>query len=362
MVDAGEPVLPKPLGLLAELTHRCPLGCPYCSNPLALEPREDELDAATWARVFREAAALGVLQVHLSGGEPGARRDLAEITASAHAAGLYSNLITSAVGVTEKNLAALADVGLDHVQISIQDSEAISADRIAGYDGAFARKRALAQEVVRLGLPLTINAVIHRDNIDRVENLVVLALEMGAARVEIAHVQYYGWALRNRAVLMPTREQVERAVASVEDLRARHHGRIVIDAVVPDYHARYPKPCVGGWGRRSLNVTSSGKVLPCHAAETIPDLEFWSAREHSLVDIWEKSPAFNAFRGTDWMPEPCAHCARRDLDFGGCRCQAFALTHDARATDPVCHLSPHHSLIEQLAATLEEMPYSYRRM
>jgi len=355
-------VLPKPLGLLAELTHRCPLGCPYCSNPLALEPREDELDAATWARVFREAAALGVLQVHLSGGEPGARRDLAEITASAHAAGLYSNLITSAVGVTEKSLAALADAGLDHVQISIQDSEAASADHIAGYDGAFARKRALAQEVVRLGLPLTINAVIHRDNIDRVENLVALALEMGAARVEIAHVQYYGWALRNRAALMPTREQVERAAASVEDLRARHHGRIVIDAVVPDYHARYPKPCVGGWGRRSLNVTPSGKVLPCHAAETIPDLEFWSVREHSLADIWEKSPAFNAFRGTDWMAEPCAQCARRDLDFGGCRCQAFALTRDARAADPVCHLSPHHSLIEQLAATLEEMPYSYRRM
>jgi pyrroloquinoline quinone biosynthesis protein E len=355
-------MLAKPLGLLAELTHRCPLGCPYCSNPLALEPREDELDAASWARVFREAAALGVLQVHLSGGEPAARRDLIEITASAYAAGLYTNLITSAVGLPGKALAALADAGLDHVQISIQDSEPVSADRIAGYDGAFARKRALAAEVVRLKLPLTINAVFHRANIDRIGELVDLALEMGAARVEIAHAQYYGWALHNRAALMPTREQVMRAAALVEALRARHHGRIVIDAVVPDYHARFPKPCVGGWGRRSLNVTPSGKVLPCHAAETIPGLVFWSVRAHALADIWENSPAFNAFRGTAWMAEPCASCERRDVDFGGCRCQAFALTQDAHATDPVCQLSPHHGLIEGLAATHEETPYSYRRM
>jgi len=274
------------------LTHRCPLGCPYCSNPLALEGRVDELDTATWARVFNEAARLGVLQVHLSGGEPGARRDLPEITKSAHDAGLYTNLITSAVGITRETFGKLSDAGLDHVQISIQDNESGSADRIAGYKGAYKRKETLAAEVTRLGIPLTINAVMHRANIDHVGEMVALALKLGAKRVEIAHVQYYGWALKNRAQLMPTREQVERAVAAVETLRKQHHGQIVIDAVVPDYYARFPKACVGGWGRRSLNVTPSGKVLPCHAAESIPGLEFWNVREHSLADIWAASPAF----------------------------------------------------------------------
>jgi PqqA peptide cyclase len=352
----------KPLGLLAELTHVCPLGCPYCSNPLALDARQDELDTATWARVFGEAAALGVLQVHLSGGEPGARRDLVAITAAAHAAGLYTNLITSAVGITAATLSKLAAAGLDHVQISIQDSEAKSADHIAGYAGAFARKHMLAQEVVRLKIPLTVNAVIHRANIDRLEEMVALALSLGASRVEIAHAQYYGWALKNRAALMPSAEQVQRAAAKVEALRARHRGEIVIDAVVPDYYARLPKPCVGGWGRRSLNVTPAGKVLPCHAAESIPGLEFWSVREHSLADIWANSPAFNAFRGTAWMQEPCKSCARRDIDFGGCRCQAFALAGDARATDPVCHLAPGHDRIAELAAVQTDAPYVYRRM
>ncbi len=354
--------LHSPLGLLAELTHRCPLGCPYCSNPLALDPREAELDTQTWARVFGEAAALGVLQVHLSGGEPGARRDLVEIAAAAHAAGLYTNLITSAVGITAKTLQQLAINGLDHVQISIQDSEPESADHIAGYEGAFARKRALAAEVVRLKIPLTVNAVMHRANIDHIENMVALALKLGASRVEIAHVQYYGWALKNRATLMPSREQVERAAAAVEGLRQRHHGEIVIDAVVPDYYARLPKPCVGGWGRRSLNVTPVGKVLPCHAAESIPELEFWSVRDHSLADIWANAPAFNAFRGTDWMREPCRSCARRGTDFGGCRCQAFAITGDARATDPVCHLAPDHDKVVALAAVQSTGPYAYRRM
>jgi PqqA peptide cyclase len=352
----------NPLGLLAELTHRCPLGCPYCSNPLALDARDGELDTATWARVFGEAAALGVLQVHLSGGEPGARRDLVAITAAAHAAGLYTNLITSAVGITASTLQKLASAGLDHVQISIQDSEAKSADHIAGYAGAFARKRALAQDVVRLKIPLTVNAVIHRANIDRLEEMVALALALGASRVEIAHAQYYGWALKNRAALMPSEDQVKRAAAKVERLRAQHRGEIVIDAVVPDYYARLPKPCVGGWGRRSLNVTPAGKVLPCHAAESIPGLEFWSVREHSLADIWANSPAFNAFRGTAWMAEPCKSCARRDVDFGGCRCQAFALTGDARAADPVCHLAPGHDRIAALAAIQADAPYVYRRM
>src|SRR5262245_42310606 len=280
------PSLHRPLGLLAELTHRCPLGCPYCSNPIALDRREDELDAATWARVFREAAALGVMQLHLSGGEPASRRDLVEIMAAARAANLYTNLITSGVGINSKRLAELTDAGLDHVQISIQDSEAQSADHIAGYQGGFARKRELAADVVKLKIPLTVNAVMHRANIERVGDMVELALSLGAGRVEIAHVQYYGWALKNRAMLMPSEEQVARAVKRVEELRTRHHGQIVIDAVVPDYYARYPKPCVGGWGRRSLNVTPAGKVLPCHAAESITGLEFWNVREHALSDIW----------------------------------------------------------------------------
>ncbi len=334
MAASGSTPLHKPLGLLAELTHRCPLGCPYCSNPIALDPRKDELDTATWARVFREAAALGVLQVHLSGGEPAARRDLVEITKAAHDAGLYTNLITSAVGITDKTLDLLYDAGLDHVQVSIQDSVEASADRIAGYDGAFARKRTFAAAVVARKLPLTVNAVMHRANIEHVGDMVELALALGASRVEIAHVQYYGWALKNRTMLMPSRDQVMHAAAAVEELRARHHGQIVIDAVVPDYYARLPKPCLGGWGRRSLNVTPAGKVLPCHAAESILGLEFWNVRDRSLADIWSHSPAFNAFRGTAWMQEPCASCPKREQDFGGCRCQAFALTSDAAATDP----------------------------
>ena len=354
--------IPAPLGLLAELTHRCPLGCPYCSNPIALDNRSGELDSATWARVFREAAGLGVLQVHLSGGEPAARRDLPEIVEAARAAGLYSNLITSAVGLTPQTLSVLADRGLDHVQISIQDSEQASADHIAGYKGASARKRALAAEVVKFGLPLTVNMVVHRANIARVEPMVDLALALGASRIEVAHVQYYGWALENRAALMPTREQVETAVGQVERLRKIHQGRIVIDAVVPDYYARFPKPCVGGWGRRSLNVTPAGKVLPCHAAEVIPGLEFWNVREHSLAEIWRTSPAFNAFRGDDWMQEPCKSCALKEKDFGGCRCQAFLLAGDACAADPVCHLSPHHALLAPLAAQGADVPYNYRHL
>jgi PqqA peptide cyclase len=362
MAANGTVRLHTPLGLLAELTHRCPLGCPYCSNPLVLEPRDDELDTATWARVFGEAAALGVLQVHLSGGEPGARRDLVEIAASAREAGLYTNLITSGIGITPRTMRDLWETGLDHVQVSIQDSGAVSSDHIAGYRGAFQRKLALATEAVRLGLPLTINTVVHRANIARIREMVDLAIKLKAKRVEIAHAQYYGWALKNRAALMPTREQVDRAIAELEEVRQVHHGHIVIDAVLPDYYARFPKPCVGGWGRRSLNVTPSGRVLPCHAAESIPGLEFWNVRDHSLGEIWTSSPAFNAFRGTAFLPEPCASCERREIDFGGCRCQAFALTGDARATDPVCHLSPRHALVAELAAVQEEKSYSYRRM
>ena len=338
--------LTKPLGLVAELTHRCPLGCPYCSNPLALESRDDELDAGTWSRVFNEAAALGVLHVQLSGGEPGARRDLVDIAANAREAGLTTNLSTSGVGITTRTMRDLWEAGLDHVQVSIQDADAVSADRIAGYRGAFQRKHALAAEAVRLGLPLTVNLVVHRANIERISEMVDLALKLQAGRIEIVYVQYHGWALKNRAALMPTAEQVTRAVAAVEELRRKHLGKIVIDAAVPDYRARFPEPCVGGWGRRSLNITPSGRVLPCHAAGSIPGLTFWNVRDHALDDIWANSPAFNG----------------REIDFGGCRCQAFLLTGDARATDPVCHLSPDHARVAELAAVQEDTPYAYRRM
>ena len=361
-MDALATGIPAPLGLLAELTHRCPLACPYCSNPIALVPRRQELETAEWARVFREAAALGVLQVHLSGGEPAARHDLVALTASARQAGLYTNLITSGVGLIEQRLQALRDAGLDHLQLSVQDSDASSADQIAGYRSAFSRKRKIADAVVRLGIPLTVNVVIHRANIGRVAALVDLAVAWGATRLEIAHAQYHGWAEKNRAALMPTRPQIERAAGELAELTNRHRGRIVIDSVISDYHAQYPKPCLGGWGRRSLNVTPSGRVLPCHAAETLPGLEFWSVREHSLAYIWTNAPAFRAFRGFEWMQEPCRSCARKQHDFGGCRCQAFALTGDARAADPVCRHSPHHSIVARLAAAQSDEPYVYRRL
>jgi len=355
--------VPRPLGMLAELTHRCPLACPYCSNPLALEERANELTAATWSRVFREAAALGVLQVHLSGGEPAARRDLEAIVSAAHDAGLYTNLITSAVGLDGERLARLRAAGLDHVQLSLQDVTADSADRIAGYAGAHERKLTLARSAPDLGLALTVNVVIHRANISNVSALVDLAVALGAGRIEIAHAQYYGWALRNRLALMPTRDQVAHAMQEMEDIRARFGQRIAIDMVVPDYYARQPKACMGGWGRRSLNVTPSGRVLPCHAAETIPGLDFWSVHEHALADIWQSSPAFQAFRGTTWMREPCRSCVMREVDFGGCRCQAMALAGDPTATDPACELSPVHALLGELAeqdAASGETDYAYR--
>jgi PqqA peptide cyclase len=354
---------PRPLGLLAELTHRCPLGCPYCSNPLVLEDRADELDAAAWADVFRQAAAMGVLQIHLSGGEPASRRDLVDITRSASEAGLYTNLITSAVGLDTARLELLKAAGLDHVQVSIQDVEAAESDHIADYQGAHARKLALARDVTTLGMALTVNAVIHRANIGRLTQMADLAASLGAGRVEIAHAQYYGWALRNRDALMPTPEQIDRAMQQLETLRARYAGRLAIDSVLPDYYARRPKPCMGGWVRRSLNVTPSGLVLPCHAAQTIPGLEFWSVRTHRLADIWAHAPAFEAFRGTAWMQQPCRSCEFREIDFGGCRCQALAITGDAAATDPSCELSPHHLAMRALAeaaAAVAPVTYAYR--
>jgi PqqA peptide cyclase len=352
-----------PLALLAELTHRCPLRCPYCSNPLALERAGAELDTATWERVLSEAAGLGVLQVHFSGGEPLVRRDLVGLVGHAARLGLYGNLITSGIGLDAGRIAALAGAGLEHVQLSLQDSAADHGDRVAGLAGAQAQKRRAAELVRNAGLPLTVNAVVHRQNLERLEDIIELALTLGADRLEIAHVQYYGWALANRAALLPSREQLERATALVEAAHARLKGVLAIDYVVPDYYARRPKACMGGWGRRFLNVTPAGKVLPCHAAETLPGLRFPSVATKSLGEIWNDDPAFARFRGTDWMREPCRSCERREIDWGGCRCQAFALTGDAARTDPACALSPDHPLLGSARADAARRPpeFVYRQ-
>ena len=304
--------------------------------------------------MFGEAAALGALHVHLSGGEPTARRDIAELTRHAAECRLYTNLITSGVGVSEKLWGELVGAGLDHAQLSFQGADKATNDRLGHYDGAFEKKLAFAAMVTKAGLPLTVNAVISRANLHHVEKFVELALELGARRLEVAHAQYYGWALMNRAALIPPRKETEEAIALVEAARPKLKGRLVIDMVVPDYYARYPKPCAGGWGRIAINVSPSGKALPCHAAELIPGLEFWNVRDRSLSEIWRDNPGFNAFRGTDWMREPCRSCDRREIDWGGCRCQALALAGDASATDPACHKSPHHALIAAMAAAEAE--------
>ena len=340
-VDIPDP----PLALLAELTHRCALGCPYCSNPLRLDRASAELDTMTWCRVMREAASLGVLQVHLSGGEPLVRRDLTDVVAAASAAGLYANLITSGLDLTPDRMAALRNAGLEHVQLSLQDVDAERGDRIAHLRGAQRKKRQAAETVHRSGAALTLNIVVHRRNLDRLQPMIEFAVALGAERLEIAHAQYYGWALANRAALLPTRSQVDRASAIVEVARSRHAGTLAIDYVASDYFANRPKSCMGGWGRRFMNITPSGRMLPCHAAETLPGFRFPIVAETSLADAWYHSPPFARFRGTSWMPEPCRYCERRTVDWGGCRCQAFAFTGDAARPDPVCALSADHTLI-----------------
>jgi PqqA peptide cyclase len=353
-----------PLALLAELSHRCPLQCPYCSNPLDLERASDELDTATWQRVLGEAAALGVLQVHFSGGEPTVRRDLPLLLRHAATVGLYSNLITSGILRHDLELGELVAAGLEHVQLSIQDADARNGDRIAGLAGAQAHKVAFAAAVRAAGLPLTVNAVVHRQNLENLPEMIELALRLGASRLEVAHVQYYGWALANRDALLPTREQLDRATETVAAARERLKGVLVIDYVVPDYYARRPKSCMGGWGRQFLNISPAGKVLPCHAAEQLPGFVFPSVKEASLAEIWYEAEAFNRFRGTGWMPEPCRGCERREIDWGGCRCQAFALTGDAARVDPACALSPDHHLLDvaRHQATAPAAPFVYRRI
>jgi len=338
-----------PLALLAELTHRCPLRCPYCSNPKELAGRSAELATEAWLDVLAQAGRMGMLQVHLSGGEPAARRDLEALVQGARSAGLYTNLITSGQQLDRARLERLKQAGLDHVQLSVQDSEASVADRIAGLDGAHSRKLAIAPVIRAIGLPLTLNVVIHRHNIAHVPDLIALAVTLDAARIEVAHAQYYGWGLDNRAALMPTRAQLEAATAHVTEARARLKGRLVIDYVLPDYYARRPKACMGGWARRFMVVAPDGHILPCHAATTIANLSFPNVRETSLAEAWFHAPAFARFRGTEWMREPCRSCDRREIDWGGCRCQALALAGDADAVDPACALSPLHENLVALA-------------
>jgi len=335
-----------PLAVLAELTHRCPLQCPYCSNPLELDRASTELSTAEWKKVLSELAEIGVLQVHFSGGEPTARKDLVELVQHASDVGLYTNLITSAVLLTREKLAALADAGLCHVQISFQGSEAGSSDRVAGLKDAHRKKLEVAKWTRELDLPLTVNAVMHRQNLDQLPDIIQMAVDLDADRLEVANVQYYGWALKNRAALMPTFAQLEDTTRLVEEARERLKGVLTIDYVIPDYYALRPKKCMGGWGRQFFNISPQGKILPCHAAETITGLAFESVRSnHSIAWIWQNSEAFNRYRGTGWMPEPCRSCEYKEVDFGGCRCQAFALTGDAGNTDPACTLSPMHEQI-----------------
>lgn len=351
-----QPVSERPYTLVAELTHRCPLRCAYCANPIELLARAAELDTATWTRIVGEAEALGVVQLHLTGGEPLLRTDLEAIVEAARALGLYTNLITSGVPLERERLARLARGGLDAVQLSVQDVADGDAERVAGTDVA-AHKRAVARWVKDLGLPLTLNVVLHRGNIDRVGGLVALAEALRADRLELANAQYLGWALRNRAALLPTAAQLDRARESARAARVRLRDTMEIAFVLPDYHRGRPKPCMDGWARRYLVITPDGRILPCHQAASIAGFRPPRVHDTPLPDAWHASPLFRAFRGDAWMPEPCRSCPERHTDFGGCRCQSFALTGDARATDPACDLSPHHHLISaaHAAATTDDL-------
>ncbi len=341
-----------PLAVLAELTHRCPLQCPYCSNPLEMEVASAELTTAEWCRVMDELAEIGVLQIHFSGGEPAVRKDLVDLVRHATQVGLYSNLITSAVMLTKARLQDLADAGLCHVQISVQGSESIVADRVGRFKNGHVKKLQVAAWTREVGLPLTINAVMHRQNLHQLPEIIDMAVALDADRLEVANVQYYGWALKNREALIPTFAQVETTNQIVAEAQDRLAGILDIDYVVPDYYAQRPKQCMGGWGRQFFNISPSGKVLPCHAAESITGMEFDSVRGNKSIRwIWDNSEAFNKYRGTGWMPEPCQSCELKEVDFGGCRCQAFALTGSAGNTDPACAKSDLHAQIFARATT-----------
>jgi pyrroloquinoline quinone biosynthesis protein E len=338
--------VPRPFSLLAEITHRCPLHCPYCSNPLQLASQANELTTDDWKRVLNEAADLGVLHVGFSGGEPLQRPDLVQLVAAARTAGLYTNLITSSLGLNPQRLEDLKRAGLDSIQISFQSDEESRADRIAGVSAHQIKLKA-ARMVRESGLPLTVNVVLHRANIDRLEQIIALAERLGAERLELANTQYYGWAFKNRALLLPTREQIEQAVPIATSAKKRLLGKMELLFVVPDYYSDRPKPCMNGWGQKYLTINPAGEVLPCPTAHEIKSLRFDNVREKSLAWIWKESEAFNRFRGTEWLPEPCHDCEFREVDFGGCRCQAALITGDAGVTDPACEFSPHRKTLTE---------------
>lgn len=368
IADNSEPAscARAPVGMLCELTHRCPLQCPYCSNPLELDRVNTELSTEVWQDVMRQAADLGILQIHLSGGEPTVRKDLEDIVEVASKVGLYTNLITAGVTLTRDRLKRLKDLGLDHVQLSIQDVDDANAEKISAYKNGLEKKRELGKWVREFDMPLTINAPIHRLNIENLPNIIEFAVEMGAGRIEVANIQYYAWALKNRAALMPTRAQVMKSAEIVEEAKERLKGIMVFDFVVPDYYAKTPKPCMGGWGKGIMNITPQGRVLPCHAAESIPGLQFDNVKDKRLADIWLNGQAFEMYRGTSWMKEPCKSCPRAEIDFGGCRCQAMAFTGDATNTDPACKFSPLHAdfvaAAERESGVQTPPPFVYRRL
>ena len=347
-------IAPRPYALLAEITYRCPLHCPYCSNPT--QTRSDqELTTNEWTRVIREAAALGVLQIGFSGGEPLARRDLQDLVRAAREANLYTNLITSGIGLDDDRVGALRDAGLDSVQLSFQSDNTDLADEIAGAR-AQQRKLDAASKIRAAGIPLSLNFVIHRRNMDRLAEMIALAESLQAERVELANVQFYGWAFLNRAALLPTREQVIRAREIATAAKARLTGKIDIFYVLPDYYENRPKPCLSGWGQRYLTVNPIGDVLPCPTASSaIPDMRFENIRARELDWIWRESESFNRFRGTEWMPEPCQSCPQREIDFGGCRCQAALLTGNPANTDPVCELSPNRGSVDAVLRQLDSL-------
>ena len=338
---------PNPLALIAEVTHRCPLHCVYCSNPQELTARSNELQTAVWTRVFQEAAQLGVMQLDLTGGEPLARPDLVPLIHAARAAGLYVNLITSGLPLDEKRLDELVAAGLDHFQLSFQGAREDAANEICGTK-AHAQKLCVLDWLKSRRVGLTLNFVLHRSNLDQLGKMLSIAENSSASRVEFAHVQYYGWAFANREQLLPTREQVRHSIDFFRNAQERLRGKLRVEYVVPDYYAKFPKPCMGGWASKAILITPRGEAMPCHAAAVIPGLRFENVREKSLREIWESSEAFQKFRGEEWMQEPCKSCDRRAQDFGGCRCQAFLLAGDAAATDPVCSLSPNRSNVDAI--------------
>jgi pyrroloquinoline quinone biosynthesis protein E len=343
----------NPLALVAELTHRCPLHCVYCSNPLELQSRSRELPTEVWSRVFKEAVEAGVLQVDFTGGEPLARPDIVELVRSARAAGLYVSLITSGLPLDEARLEALVQAGLDHFQLSFQGAREESANDISGTKSHPQKLRVL-EWLKRHRLGLTLNFVIHRRNIDELEEMLAIVEESGAGCVEFASVQYYGWAFANREKLLPTRQQLDYCVARLKRAEEELQGKTRVLFVVPDYYAKYPKPCVGGWGRKLMLITPSGDALPCHAAPIIPGLKFENVKNRNLREIWEHSDGFKKFRGEDWMQEPCKSCDRRAQDFGGCRCQAMLLAGNPTATDPVCSLAPQRHKVDAILAQIND--------